>query len=386
MSTSRRLLFTLAAPLAAVVFALAISALVLVVSGHNPLVAFRELYEYLTATRNGELRNQITIVNRAVPLYLAAVAVAIGFRMNLFNIGVEGQYRFAGLIAAWVGASIALPAVIHLPVIILTAMLVGALWAGLAGLLKVGRGVSEVISTIMLNYVAFALIQWLLQDHLRSTGDAAQGLGAKTDEIPASGRMPSLNPVFEAIGLDMPGGRNSLYGFLAVAIVLGIAFHVLLNRTRFGYDLRATGLNAPAARAAGVKTSRMVVQAMVLSGAVAGLIGLPQLLGNTYFYDEAFPAGFGFEGIAVALLGRNRPIGMGVAALLFGFLNAASGALQLEDIPPEVVKIMQAIILLAADVAYEVVRRLAEAAEVKAAAEKLERERDSRLAPVGAGV
>jgi len=383
VTLARRALFAIAAPLAAFAFAMAISSIVLIVSGHNPWDAFDALMKFATTTRSGgEPRNLVIIVNRAVPLYISAVAVAIGFRMNLFNIGIEGQYRFAGLIAAWVAGALALPAVIHLPIVILVAMAVGGAWAAIAGLLKVRRGVSEVISTIMLNYVAFSLIQWLLQDHLRVAAEG--GLGARTEEIPKSGQMPSLNPVFEAIGINMPTGRNSLYGFLLIAVLLGIGFHVLLNRTRFGYDLRATGLNPNAARAAGVNTSRMVVQTMVLSGAIAGLVGLPQLLGTTHFYDEAFPNGLGFDGIAVALLGRNRPIGMAVAALLFGFLNASSGQLQLLEIPPEVVRIMQGIILLAAVVAYEVVRRIAEAAEVKAAAEKLERERSTRGAPIGA--
>lgn len=383
MRTARRITYVVAAPLAALAFALAVSSVVLIISGHNPFSAFGDMASYAVERRDGQPRNAVNIVNRAIPLYLAAVAVAIGFRMNLFNIGVEGQYRLAGLIAAYVGGAVALPAVIHLPLIIIVAMVVGAVWAGIAGVLKVRRGVSEVISTIMLNYVAFALIQWLLQNHLRVAQEG--GLGARTEEIDPSGLMPSLDRFFELFGIDMPGGRNALYGFLVVAIALGIGFHVLLNRTRFGYDLRAAGLNASAARASGVNTNRMVVRAMLLSGAVAGLIGLPQLLGNTRFFDEAFPAGLGFDGIAVALLGRNRPIGMAVAALLFGFLNGTSGILQLQEIPPEVVRIMQGIILLSAVIAYEIVRRLAEAAEIKAAAERLERERDP-VAPVGVAV
>ncbi len=377
MSRAQRAVYVLAAPLVAFTFAVVVSSLVLLFSGHNPFDAYSEILSYATETRaGGEPRNLVEVFNRATPLYISAIAVAIGFRMNLFNIGVEGQYRFAGLIAAWVGASAAMPAVFHLPLILLVAMAVGAAWAALAALLKVWRGVSEVISTIMLNYVAFALILWLLEDKFRDK--AATGLAAKTEEIPKSGWMPSLNPIFEAIGINMPTGRNALYGFAAVAIVLGICFHVLLNRTRFGYDLRATGMNAPAARAAGVNTNLMVVKAMVLSGAIAGLVGLPPMLGNTHFYDESFTQNLGFDGIAVALLGRNRPVGIGVAALLFGYLNACSGRLQLIGIPPEVVRIMQGIILLAAVVAYEVVRRIAEAAEVKAAAEKLERERPGR--------
>ncbi len=379
--TARRVLYAVAAPVGAFVVAVAISSIVLVISGHNPFDAFGKMLSYAVQQREGEgFRNAVNIVNRAIPLYLSAVAVAIGFRMNLFNIGVEGQYRLAGLMAAYVGGNVALPAVLHLPLILFVAMVVGAAWAGIAGVLKVQRGVSEVISTIMLNYIAFALIQFLLQNHLRVANEG--GLGARTKEIPRSGWMPSLNRFFELFGLDMPAGRNALYGFLAVAVALGVGFHVLLNRTRFGYDLRAAGLNASAARASGVNTNAMVLRAMLLSGAVAGLIGLPQLLGNTHFYDEAFAAGLGFDGIAVALLGRNRPIGMAVAALLFGFLNGTSGILQLQDIPPEVVRIMQGIILLSAVVAYEIVRRLAEAAEIKAAAEKLERAR-AEQPPVG---
>ncbi|HWC67468.1 MAG TPA: ABC transporter permease [Acidimicrobiales bacterium] len=380
MSSSRRLLYAVAAPVIALVVTLAITSIVILISGANPLDAYRNMIEYST-----RLRGVASIVNQAVPLFIAGVAVAIGFQMNLFNIGVEGQYRLAGLIAAWAGAQVAWPAVFHVTFIIAVAMIVGALWAGIAGVLKVTRNVNEVISTIMLNQIAFGVGLWLFNDYLKLEGGT--NLAAQTEEIPSTGWMPSADWLFEIFGLDMPGGRSAIYGFLIVAIALGALYWVTLMRTRFGYDLRASGLNPNAALTSGVNPKRMVIVTMLLSGAVAGLIGLPSLMGNTHFYDEAFPAGLGFDGIAVALLGQYHPVGMAVGALLFGFLDYSSGGLQLAGIEPEVVAIMKGTIMLCAVIAYTVVRRLAAAAEVQEAARRLEHDRPgrpSRAAPAGA--
>jgi len=169
--------------------------------------------------------------------------------------------------------------------------------------------------------------------------------------------VPSLNGLLTALGLAAP--RSGLYGFLLVAVVVGVVVAVLLQRTRFGFDLRATGLSPSAATASGVDARGMAVKTMLISGGIAGLIGLPDLLGSQYDYGTEFTAGLGFLGIAVALLGRSTPIGIALAALLFAFLDRAALPLQFADIPSSVVTIIQGTIVLAVVIANEIARRLA---------------------------
>jgi simple sugar transport system permease protein len=296
----------------------------------------------------------VVVLNRAIPLFLSGLAVAVAFRMGLFNIGVEGQYRLATVIAAAVGAAVVLPGPLHILLIIAVAMVVGALWAAIVAVLKVTRGVSEVISSIMLNFIALGTASYLLTGPLRGSEEGA--LTVATTELPESGQLGGLNAVLGAIGLANP--PRQLYGFLPIAIVVGIAVAVLLNRTRFGFDLKASGLSPSAASASGVDARAMVVKTMLLSGAIAGLIGLPDLLGNTHAYTSEFTAGLGFLGIAVALLGRNRPLGIAFAALLFAFLDRALVPLQIADYPASVVTIIQGTIVLAVVVANEIARRI----------------------------
>lgn len=344
----------------AVAFAFVVSSIVLIVSGSNAL----DTYEVML--RNGfKLESFVDTLNRATPLFIAGVAAAIGFRMNLFNIGLEGQYVLAAFAAAVVGANVSLPGVLHVLVIMLTAMVVGAAWAGLAGILKVTRGVNEVISTIMLNFIA---IGGIIAATFPSVIDDSNQANAGTPTIDESGWLPNLNGVFELVTREIGKGRR-LTGMFAVAIVLGIAYHVLVNRSRFGFDLRASGMNPFAARAGGVPPVRMVIIAMLLSGAVAGLIGMPEILSDNHSYDQGFVRGLGFGGIGVALLGREAAPGMAIAAILFGFLDSSSAVLQVQgDASASIVVIMQAVILLAAVVAYEVVNRIKQQDEVKRAA------------------
>ena len=187
----------------------------------------------------------IDIVNRAIPYYLSALAVAIGFRMALFNIGVEGQYRLAAVVAAIAGVEIHLPAVLQIPLLILVAMAVGAVWAGIAGLLKVTRGVSEVISTIMLNYIAYGLIAFILSSYL-GNGDSSNLSGA-TPDLPKASQMPGMNRVLHDIGLLAPHDPDQVSGFLVVIAIVGTAFYFVVERSRFGFDLRASGINPFAA-------------------------------------------------------------------------------------------------------------------------------------------
>ncbi|MFT7601484.1 MAG: ABC-type uncharacterized transport system permease subunit [Acidimicrobiales bacterium] len=355
----RRVLLSLAAPAAAFVFALFVCAIILELSGSDSIATFR-----LMLSNGAKLETIVDTLNRATPLYLAAIAAAIGFRMNLFNIGVEGQYILAAFVAAIVGGKLNLPGPLHVGLIMITAMVVGAAWSGLAGLLKVTRGVNEVISTIMLNFVATGgIIAALLPRVIADPTAANQG----TPRIAESGWLPNLNGVLELFTREIQKGRR-LTGMFAIAIVVGIVYHVLINRSRLGFDLRSSGMNPLAARAGGVPPKKMVMYAMLASGLIAGLIGMPEIVSDAHSYDTGFIQGLGFAGIAVALLGRNNAPGMAFAALLFGFLDSSSAILQVSaSASAEIVKIMQAVILLAAVVAYEVVNRIRRRDEVQRA-------------------
>jgi simple sugar transport system permease protein len=263
-----------------------------------------------------------------------------------------------------VGAEINLPPVLHVTVIILVAMIVGAFWSGLAGFLKVTRNVHEVISTIMLNAIAVAgVVSYLL-----SIWDVPdESLDTALPTIPESGWMPSLNSFVEIFTRDIK--RVELWGFILVAAAVGVVYHVVINRTRIGFDLRASGENATAAEVSGTDPKRMILTAMILGGAVAGLVGLPELLGSSHAYNLRFTQQLGFAGIAVALLGRNHAVGVAIGAFVFGWLDRASGVLEVRgDAPREIVAIMQGVIILAAVVAYAVVERRRRAEEAAAAA------------------
>ncbi|MGY1741987.1 MULTISPECIES: ABC transporter permease [unclassified Blastococcus] len=350
----RRAGLALLGPAIAVVFALVVSALVVALIGEDPFEFLSVMFN-LGDTPAAQVQSIVVILNRAIPLFLSGLAVSIGFRMGLFNIGVEGQYRLATLVAAAAGAAVTLPAPLHVLFVIVVAIAVGAGWAGIAAVLKVTRGVSEVISSIMLNAIALGLAAYLLTGPFLGSEEGSNIVN--TTPLPDSAHVPPLTGLLTGLGLEEP--RSDLYGFLLIALVVGVAVAVLLSRTRFGFDLRATGLSPSAASASGVNARTMTVKAMLLSGAVAGLVGLPELLGSSYVYSTEFTAGLGFLGIAVALLGKNSPGGIAVAALLFAFLDRAALPLQFADIPSSVITIIQGTIVLAVVVANEIARRLA---------------------------
>jgi len=358
---SRRLLYGLAAPVIAAAVAVAVSSVALLISGDSPSRTFLEMWKSIDGTQP-----IVAIVNRAVPYYVAGVAVAVGFRMRLFNIGVDGQHLLAALVAAAVGFGIGswdLPAPIYVLAIFLVAVLVSMVWAAIPAVLKVTRNVNEVISTIMLNFIASQLIFYLLREHW----NRGAGLVAETGPLPRSARIPSLNRLLEALGFAFPG-NVVLQGFLPIAILVGVAYHVLLNRSRFGFDLRVSGENPSAAKASGINPKRMVFLTFMISGGIAGLIGLAPLLADPQFgkYGDQFPQLFGFTGLSLALLGRNHPVGIAAAALVWATIERGTQRLSFIGIPQEIGIILQGAFLLAAVVAYEVVRRRAEAAETRA--------------------
>ncbi|MFI6287146.1 ABC transporter permease [Streptomyces sp. NPDC051018] len=335
-----RVLLGLAAPLLAIVVAFLVTALVLASTGKEPFNAFGIMFDY-----GSKSDSQVYILNKGTTYYLAGLAVAVGFRMNLFNIGVDGQYRLAAFFAAALGGALTLPGPLQIVMIILCAMIVGAMWAGIAGVLKVTRGVSEVVSTIMLNAIATAIIGYLLQVGRLGHLDQA-GTKISTKPIPESARF-----------FEFPTSPAPVWGFIVVAIVAGIAFWFTLSRTRFGFDLRTVGLSGSAAEASGVNVKRMVVTSMLISGGMAGLIGMPTLLNDSFEYSGDFPVGIGFTGIAIALLGRNNPVGIALGALLWAFLERGSGQLEFKGYDKEIVGVIQGVIVLCVVIAYEVVRR-----------------------------
>ena len=365
----RSIALALAAPTAALVFAVIASSIFLLIAGSNPINAYADMIEY-----GSQLEIQVDILNRATPLYISGVAAAIGFKMNLFNIGVEGQYRLAALFAAYIGALVTLPPIFHIGLMLIVAMAVGGAYSGIAGVLKVTRGINEVISTIMLNAIAISgLIAFLVKEWQEGGEiqiDSATRVG--TEQIPESGIMPNINSWLEIFTREIGKGKE-LTGFLLVAVGVGIVYHIVINRTRFGFDLRASGINPFAARSGGVKDKRMVLGAMILSGMAAGLVGMAEVakLGR---YNPNFVSGLGFAGIAVALLGRNHPGGIAVAAIVFAFLDISSGVLQITgSASREIVYIMQGIILLAAVISYEIVQRYRLREEAKQAGDVLSR-------------
>jgi len=334
----QRAAITAASSVLAVIVALAISAVVLLVTGKDPVKAFSTLFGAA-----GDMKVIQGSLNRATPLMISAAAVAIGFKMNLFNIGVEGQMRVALLTTAVVGAAVKLPAPLHIALCLVVAMASGAAWSGIAGWLKVKRGVNEVISTIMLNFIALSLVAWSFDDFFR-VESPTESLLVKTKELPKSAWFPDL--------VD-----RRLNGMLIVAIVVLVLFWVIVWKTRFGFRLRASGANAGAARVTGVHPKKMILISMLLSGALAGLVGMRALLGDVHAYQNNLAEQQGFNGIAVALLGRNHPLGIFFSAILFGFLGEASGKLQLDDIPKEIATIMSGIIVLAVVIINEAVKR-----------------------------
>jgi simple sugar transport system permease protein len=347
----RRVVLALAAPILAIAVAMVVSALMLALTDYSAGDVFHVIF-----TDGFTRTNLVTTVNRAAPYYIAGVAVAIGFKMNLFNIGVEGQYKLAALFAAAAAAAVELPAPLHVLVTLVVAMLVGAAWAAIPGVLRAYRGVSEVISSIMLNATALGFGAFFLQRWLRAPASESPVLGTKA--ISPSGQLPRLNGVLGAIGIDIPDSTR-VQSYIFVAAVVGIVYYLVIWRSRYGFDLRATGSNDDAAAASGVNARRMVITAMLLSGATAGLIGLSNIMGPAGRYtDVSVVSGLGFTGIAIALLGRNNPIGIAFAALLWAFMDAVQTPLSNAELPKQITSIMQGITVLSVVIAYEVVRRV----------------------------
>jgi simple sugar transport system permease protein len=268
----------------------------------------------------------------AIPYLFAGLAVALGFRAGLFNIGVEGQLLIGALCSAVVGYwTMGLMAAVHMPLALVAGALGAAAWAFLPGFLKARTGAHEVITTIMFNYIALRLSEWLLNGPLEGPPGTA-----RTPDILATAELPRFLP-----------HPIRLHAGLFIALGAAGLVYWLLWKTTLGFELRTVGANLEAARYAGIRVGRIFVIAMVLSGMLAGLAGAVQLAGITHTVSLGFSAGYGFDSIALALLGRSHPLGVTLAALLFGFLRAGGVRMQsVATIPIELISIVQAMVIV----------------------------------------
>ncbi len=271
----------------------------------------------------------------ATPYIFAGLAVALGFKCNLFNIGAEGQIYIGALTAAFVGYSlVGLPWIIHMPLTFLAGALGGAIWGGIPGWLKARTGAHEVINTMMMNYVAFRLADYLLTGPMKRGG--AQGFIPISRNILESAYFPQF----------FPDPLRVHAGFI-VAILVAVVLWWFLSKTTLGFEIRTVGANPRAARYAGISVSRSMVLTMGLSGALAAMAGASEVMGVNHNVAQGFSPGYGFDSIALALLGGGNPLGIVLAALLFGSLrNGATKMQSLAGIPIDIISIVQAVIIM----------------------------------------
>jgi simple sugar transport system permease protein len=294
-------------------------------------------------------------LTRSIPYIFAGLGMALGFRTGLFNIGVEGQIFMGGIFSVWVGYSFTgLPAIIHIPFAFMAGALGGALWGFIPGFLKAKTGGHEVINTIMMNYVAFRLTDWLLRGPMKREGST----NPLSPIIEASAELPRFfdNPIRFHLGFF-------------IALVVAALVYWFLFKTKWGFNLRTVGANPRAARYAGMNIVRSTIAAMSISGALAGMAGSNELLGLNHHLSQSFSPGYGFDSIALALLGRNHPLGVVLAALLFGTLrNGATRMQAAAGIPIDIISVMQALILafIAAPAIIRTIYRLKEPKKAEA--------------------
>lgn len=349
MKLLRELIF----PVIAVIVAFVVGGVIVWLIGDNPF----EVYGLLLGSALTWPDGIGYTLFYATPLIFTGLAVAVAFRCGLLNIGAEGQLYAASFATAWVaikfGGTViqdfagkdvsygwaSLPAVVLVPLAILTAVLVGGAWGAIPGWLKARFGAHEVITTIMMNFIAVALVSYFTQYYYKKPGDPIM----QSVEIGAAAHVPRLSSFVPGIPERLPINVAFLLAILACALV-----YVLLWRTKWGYEIRATGANPSAAEYGGINVRRQIVLAMAVSGGLAGMIAINEVLGYRYRYYDGFSANYGFTGIAVALLGRNHPVGVFFAAILFGvllrggiFVDAFS-----QHVTKDLVEVLQALVIL----------------------------------------
>ena len=320
---TRDRILSILAPFIGFAAAIVILLIIVVLVGESPGRAAEAIYRIAF----GNPSRTATVLSQAIPLYIAGIAVAFAFQAGVFNIGVEGQYYIGGLVAALAGIYLKLPPVIHIPIVIIAGMIGGALWAAIPAILKVGRGVHEVITTIMFNNIAIYLVNFLVNRPLSGRA-AGESLEPQTLPIAESAIFGRLNGFFQRLGWGI-GDHVYLDYSLVVAIVMGVVCWIILYRLRFGFEVRSVGHALEVSRYAGIRVKRVQISAFLLSGGLAGLIGLQEIFAIRGFYTYEIAGGLGFDGIAIALIGRNNPLGVVFAAILFSFLRQAGYGLQL---------------------------------------------------------
>ncbi len=318
---------TLALPAMPVVLAFALAAVVLALAGHDPL----DVYGQLLTEAFGSRQRIASTLAASTPLILSGLAIAVAFRAGAFNVGVEGCIYVGGLAAAFAGFTFTGLGPLLLPVALVTGVATGALWMLLPGLLRARLGVDEVVTTLMLNFIAISLTSYLVNGPLLAPGAA----NSATPMIADAARLPRL---FSGINLNA--------GF-AVALALVVLYWLWGRWTAIGFETRLAGLNARFARATGMDVPMLIIRMMLLSGAIGGLAGAVHALGNVHRFVAGFSPGYGFTGIAVALLGRGNALGILLAAILFGALATSGATIQLfTDVPVEIVNILQGMVMI----------------------------------------
>lgn len=329
---------SLLVPLIAILLGFALGALVILVTGRNPALMFQAIFQGATGINlieggfNPRYIGEFII--QSMPIMLTGLSVAFAFRTGLFNIGAEGQLMAGSVAATAVALWVQAPAGIHVILVLLAAALAGGLWGSIPGWFKARFNVHEVVVTIMMNYVILFLNNWMVV-HVFGSKDRI-----KTAMFPVTALLK--DPGLSAL----TNGSRLNWGFVPVLLSVFI-FWFIIEKTTFGYSLRAVGFNKDGARFAGIKVERNIVMSMAIAGAFAGLAGAVLTVG-TFNYGRFLPSaeGYGMDGIAVALVGGNAAIGVFLSALLFGMLKAAQPLMQSQGVPREIASIIQASIVL----------------------------------------
>lgn len=335
----------------AFLFAALVGALIINAYGVSPPEVYRIIWVYSSA----EVSDFARVLANATPLIFSGLAVAVAFKAGMFNIGVEGQYIVAMMAASSAALGLEfLPTILLLPVVILSGMLGGMVWAAIPGYLKVRTGAHEVVTTIMMNGIALSLVAWALLNPLRS-GD--QGLvDLRTDIFTSKALVPKIS---STLGLEeqIPPSVHLTWLFPLALLACAMVWF-LLFRTRLGYEIRAIGSSSGSAEAGGISIKALQMKAFLISGALGGLVGLNNLLGDRGYLAHNYEIGLGFAGITVAFLGRNHPAGIALAAILLGVLARGQDGIAVSfELPTETLIILEGILILSVVIAYELVRR-----------------------------
>ena len=314
-------------PVGAIIMALLVGAIFILVIGKNPITAYAALIQGAF----GDIFSIGETLENTTPLILTGLAVAFAFRAKLFNIGGEGQFLIGALAATWVGANLSFPSFVHLPLTLLAGIIAGGLWGGIAGFLKATRGVHEVISTIMLNFIAIFFISYMVTGPMKEQSAL---------DIPQTARVAETAQLAKIL----PPSRLS--AGIIIALVAAAFVWWLLWKTTVGYEVRAVGLNFFAAEFGGIKPNYNMFLAMVISGGLAGLGGAIIISGLFLRFQHGFEPGYGFTAIAVSLVGGNNPPGVVLAALLFATLSqGALGMQNVAGVPQDIVLVIQALVI-----------------------------------------